>query len=73
MQYEILQNSIRPLEKMIQQDMTNMFYQERLTWFQWSKAKWLVDANKNTIYYHVKETQRRRKNIITMLRDGHED
>jgi len=37
--------------------------------FQRSRAKWLIDGDRNTRYYHLKVVTRRRRNNILMLRD----
>ncbi|GAU10769.1 hypothetical protein TSUD_426120, partial [Trifolium subterraneum] len=37
-------------------------------WFQRSRAKWLMDGDRNTRYYHMKTITRRRNNIL-MLRN----
>lgn len=37
-------------------------------WFQRSGAKWLMDGDMNTRYYHLKAMTRKRKNQIVMLR-----
>lgn len=43
---------------------------EELMWFQRSKVKWLADGDRNTKYYHLKTITKRRKNKISMLKDG---
>lgn len=39
-------------------------------WFQRSRAKWMIDGNRNTRYYHLKVVNRRRKKHIVMLKDN---
>lgn len=38
-------------------------------WFQRSRAKWLVDRERNTKYYHLKTVNRRRNNKNFMIKD----
>lgn len=58
------------LEKKLQVEMAKLLRHEELMWFQRSRAKWLVDGDRNTRYYHLKTVQRRKRNKIVMLRDG---
>ncbi|MCH79274.1 putative non-LTR retroelement reverse transcriptase [Trifolium medium] len=57
------------LEKELQDELAHILKTEELMWFQRSRAKWLVDGDRNTRYYHLKAITRRRYNKINMLRD----
>lgn len=43
-------------------------YQEELLWFQCSRAKWLIGGDRNTRYYHLKATARKKTNQVLALR-----
>jgi hypothetical protein len=60
---------LRRLEYKLQSELSVLLKQEELMWHQRSRAKWLVDGDRNTMYYHLKTVQRRRKNNIIMLKD----
>lgn len=47
-----------------------MLQQEELLWFQKSRAKWMLDGDRNTKYYHLKAITRRNRNKILMLRNS---
>ncbi|XP_058769166.1 uncharacterized protein LOC131643032 [Vicia villosa] len=57
---------IRRLEKHLQEKLRDILKEEELMWFQRSRAKWLVDGDRNTKYYHIKTVQRRRNKIVTV-------
>jgi hypothetical protein len=59
------------LENQLQDELAHILKMEELMWFQRSRAKWLVDGDRNTRYYHLKTITRRRYNKIIMLRDVH--
>jgi hypothetical protein len=61
---------LRRLEKKLHIELDDILKKEELMWFQRSRAKWLTDGDRNTKYYHLKTVQRRRKNNVTMLRNG---
>lgn len=54
----------------MQKELEAVIHQEELTWHQRSRAKWLQDGDRNTRYYHVKATKRKRRNRIHMLRNN---
>lgn len=58
------------LEKSLHEEIGVVLYQEELSWFQKSRAQWLHDGDQDTRYYHLKTISRRRRNKISMLRDG---
>ncbi|CAJ2657672.1 unnamed protein product [Trifolium pratense] len=62
-------SSLKRLEKKLQGELSIILRKEELMWFQRSRAKWLMDGDRNTRYYHIKTINRRRKNNITMLKD----
>ena len=47
-----------------------MLDDEEIKWNQRSKVQWLTLGDKNTKYFHHKESQRRKKNEIRDLLDG---
>jgi hypothetical protein len=57
------------LEAELQKELAHVLKMEELMWFQRSRARWLVDGDRNTRYYHLKTITRRRHNKILMLRD----
>ncbi|GAU45807.1 hypothetical protein TSUD_87100 [Trifolium subterraneum] len=61
---------LRNLEQKLQNKLAELLKQEELMWFQRSRAKWLADGDRNTLYYHLKATIRRRRNNIIMLRNS---
>jgi hypothetical protein len=63
---------LRRLERKLQWELANILKQEELLWYQRSRAKWLVDGDQNTRYYHLKTVNRRRSNNIIMLRDSND-
>jgi len=58
------------LENKLQHELNIILKKEELMWFQRSRARWLMDGDRNTKYYHVKTIARRRKNNVIMLRDA---
>jgi hypothetical protein len=61
---------LRRLENKLQTELSVLLKQEELMWHQRSRARWLLDGDRNTKYYHLKTVQRRRKNNVTMLKDA---
>lgn len=59
---------MKTLELRLHDELNNILKKEELMWFQRSMAKWLVDGNTNTKYYHLKTITRRKKNVIVMLK-----
>jgi hypothetical protein len=59
---------LRRLEQRLQLELAKVLKQEELMWFQRSRSKWLADGDHNTRYYHLKTTNRCRRNNIIMLR-----
>ncbi|GAU28913.1 hypothetical protein TSUD_59250 [Trifolium subterraneum] len=57
------------LEAKLQKELAHILKVEELMWYQRSRARWLVDGDRNTRYYHLKTITRRRHNKISMLRD----
>ncbi|XP_058762932.1 uncharacterized protein LOC131636306 [Vicia villosa] len=68
-----IRNDVRGLTRLEKKTSTGseiILKQEELMWFQRSQAKWLIDGDRNTKYYHIKTVNRRRKNNIKMLQDS---
>ncbi|MCH83403.1 hypothetical protein A2U01_0004223, partial [Trifolium medium] len=57
------------LEIKLNKELSETLQKEELMWFQRSRAKWLMDGDRNTRYYHLKTVNRRRRNNIVMLKD----
>ncbi|CAL1353631.1 unnamed protein product [Linum trigynum] len=47
------------------------YLQEEAYWRQKSRTTWLQKGDSNTNYFHITTTQRRRHNLIEVLRDDH--
>ncbi|PNX75251.1 ribonuclease H, partial [Trifolium pratense] len=62
---------LKRLEYKLQAELNNILEKEELMWFQRSRAKWLIDGDRNTRYYHTKTISRRRRNNILMLKNDH--
>lgn len=60
---------LRKVEHKLHKELNELNYQEELHWCQRSRAAWLHDGDRNTRYYHLKATTRRRKNQILTLRN----
>jgi hypothetical protein len=45
---------LRGLEKKLQSELAEILKKEEIMWFQRSRAKWLMDGDRNTRYYHLK-------------------
>jgi hypothetical protein len=70
MQVEHNSGRLKRLEQKLQNELNDILHKEELMWFQRSRAKWLIDGDRNTRYYHLKTVNRRKKNNITMLKDS---
>jgi ribonuclease HI len=62
-------SGLHKLENKLQIELHDILKKEELMWFQRSRAKWLIDGDRNTRYYHLKTISRRKKNNILMLKD----
>jgi hypothetical protein len=60
----------RELLKQLQTEANSLIAQEDLHWRQRSKELWLKCGDKNTKFFHVCATHRKRKNFISKIRDG---
>lgn len=61
------------LEKNTQQELTRVLHQEELNWFLRDKSKWLVEGDRNIIFYHVKAVQMRTGKIVNMIKNCNGD
>jgi hypothetical protein len=60
---------LKRLEYKLQAELSTILEKEELMWFQRSRAKWLIDGERNTRYYHLKTVSRRRRNNTLMLKN----
>jgi hypothetical protein len=60
---------LRGLEKKLQSELAEILKKEEIMWFQRSRAKWLMDGDRNTRYYHLKTINRRRYNNVFIFFD----
>jgi hypothetical protein len=51
-------------------ELDNLLDGEEMWWKQRSRADWLQHGNKNTKFFHLKASQRRKRNKITEIRDN---
>lgn len=54
-------------EKLLSDQLDEWFAREELLWKQRSRATWLRDGDKNTVFFKTKATQRRKKKFIEHL------
>ncbi|XP_073357859.1 uncharacterized protein [Aegilops tauschii subsp. strangulata] len=47
--------------------LTELYHQEEMLWRQRARLEWLVHGDKNTYFFHLRASRRRRKNQIKML------
>lgn len=59
---------LKKLEKKLEIELNNILKNEKLMWFQRSRAKWLMDSDRNTRYYHIKTIKRMHYNNIVLLK-----
>lgn len=55
-------------EKVVEDRIVDLNIREEIMWRQRSRIQWLVDGDGNTIFFHLKATNRRRRNRINELR-----
>jgi hypothetical protein len=67
-QHGIMDLSQQIKEKEVELD--NLLEGEEMWWKQRSRADWLQHGDKNTKYFHMKASQRRKRNRITELKDN---
>ena len=58
------------MEKELEEELLQTLRQEEVLWFQKSRERWLGEGVRNTRYYHTKTMCRRRRNKISMIKNG---
>jgi hypothetical protein len=56
-----------PRENDVTTQLTTLLEQEEVMWRQRSRVQWLAAGDKNTQFFHLRASQRRRKNKVTEL------
>jgi hypothetical protein len=59
-----------PREQEIVQKLSGMLEQEEVMWRHRSRVQWLAAGDKNTSFFHLRASQRQKKNRIAMLMTG---
>jgi hypothetical protein len=54
-------------------NLDNLLKNEETWWAQRAKAKWLQQGDKNSKYFHLKASQRKRKNKINFIHNQQGD
>ena len=55
------------LEKELQLELDQLLKKEELKWFQKARTEWITKGDRNTKYYHLKATMRKKRNKIRTL------
>ncbi|OMO50810.1 reverse transcriptase [Corchorus capsularis] len=66
-------HQLQLLENGLIREYNQILVQEETFWAQKSRVQWLQQGEKNTRFFHLSTICRRRRNRITMLRDGNGD
>lgn len=69
LQQELPTRAKLDLQSRLLNEMDELLEKEELYWRQRSHVVWLKDGDKNTDYFHEKATQRKRINIIHIIKD----
>lgn len=57
--------------KAIEEDISLLLEHDDMKWWHRAKANWYTMGDKNTKYFHVYATQRRRRNKVNQVQDVH--
>lgn len=63
-------HNLQILEKDLVSEYNNILAQEEVLWFKKSRAKWIVQGERNTRYFHLSTIIRRWKSKISVLKDN---
>ena len=58
------------LESELQSQLNEILKVEEIKWFQKSRTGWISKGDRNTRYYHLKTSVRRRRNRVLALQDA---
>lgn len=66
-------HNLQCLEKDVVTDFNNILAQEEMLWFQKSWAKWIVQGERNTRFFHLSTIIRRSKSKVTFLKNDNNE
>jgi hypothetical protein len=55
-------------ELKIKETIVELNHREEILWWQWSRIMWLAEGDRNTRFFHLRASRRRRRNRITKLK-----